>query len=126
MPYWAHIKEGWSHRHDSNVLFMFYENMSRDLPGTIRKVATFLGKKMNEEDVAKLTEYLKIENFRTNVAVNCCELKDVGVLKHGEQDFVRKGKTGAWCEEFTDELNIRADRWIEENLKNTDIKFPLR
>lgn len=126
MPYWSHIKEGWTHRHHSNVLFMFYEDMSRDLPSTIRKVAEFLGKTMNEEEITKLTEYLKIDNFRVNPAVNCSELKEVGVLKAGEQGFVRKGKTGGWSEEFTDELNERAERWIEENLKNTDLRFPSR
>lgn len=29
MPYWSHIQEGWEHRHCSNVLFMFYEDMNK-------------------------------------------------------------------------------------------------
>lgn len=28
-PYWEHIKEGWAHRNESNVLFMFYEEMNK-------------------------------------------------------------------------------------------------
>lgn len=126
MPYWKHIKEGWARRHEPNVLFMFYEDMSKDLPGTIRKIATFLGKAITDEEIAKLREYLKIDNFRNNEAVNGSELTDVGVLVKGEQGFVRKGRTGAWSEEFTSELIERADRWIEENLKDTDLRFPLK
>lgn len=26
-PYTEHVKEGWEHRHDANVLFLFYEQM---------------------------------------------------------------------------------------------------
>lgn len=124
MPYWTHIKEGWSHRNHPNVLFMFYEDMNKDLPGTIRKVAKFLNKNLSDEQVTKLSSYLNIENFRNNPAVNCNELKEIGVLKSGEQGFVRKGKTGAWSEEFTPELRERADRWIELNLEDTDLRFP--
>lgn len=29
MPYWSHLKEGWEHRHEPNVLFMFYEDMNK-------------------------------------------------------------------------------------------------
>lgn len=28
-PYWEHIKEGWAHRQEPNVLFMFYEEMNQ-------------------------------------------------------------------------------------------------
>ena len=34
------------------------------------------------------------------------------------------GKSGSWKEEFSPELNIRADKWIQENLKHTDLRFP--
>lgn len=42
----------------------------------------------------------------------------------GEQQFVRKGKNGEWKNEFGEETNIKADKWIEENLKGTDLRFP--
>lgn len=28
-PYWSHIDEGWEHRFEPNVLFMFYEEMNK-------------------------------------------------------------------------------------------------
>jgi hypothetical protein len=34
------------------------------------------------------------------------------------------GKSGNWKEEFSPELNRRADKWIQENLKHTDLRFP--
>lgn len=124
MPYWTHLEEGWSRRNEPNVLFMFYEDMCKDFPATIRKVAEFLGKQLDDEQIAKLGDYLSITNFRNNPAVNGVELREVHILKTGEQGFVRRGKTGGWQEEFTPELMDRANRWIQQNLKNTDMRFP--
>nr|CAD7263521.1 unnamed protein product [Timema shepardi] len=123
-PYWAHINEGWKRRHQPNVLFLFYEDINKDLPGTVRKVAQFLNKSLSEEQVAQMSKHLNIENFRRNPAVNMDFLKEVGLLNSGEQSFIRKGGVGGWTSEFTPELNQRADRWIHEHLKNTDIRFP--
>nr|CAD7402381.1 unnamed protein product [Timema cristinae] len=123
-PYWAHINEGWKRRHQPNVLFLFYEDINKDLPGTVKKVAQFLNKSLSDEQVAQMSKHLNIENFRRNPAVNMDFLKEVGLLNSGEQSFIRKGGVGGWTSEFTPELNQRADRWIHEHLKNTDIRFP--
>lgn len=37
-----HVTEWWAHRDDENVLFLWYEDLLRDLPAAIRKIATFL------------------------------------------------------------------------------------
>jgi len=36
------------------------------------------------------------------------------------------GKVGDWHAEFDEELNERADKWIEQNLRKTDMKFPIK
>lgn len=72
-----------------------------------------------------LENHLKIENFRNNKSVNFDVLKQLGILNNGEEGFVRKGENGGWKNDFTPELSKRADKWIEENLKNTDLRFPL-
>lgn len=79
---------------------------------------------MSEKDVNVLVNHLKIENFRLNSSVNFDMLKELGILKTGEQDFIRKGKNGGWIEVFDKELNKRADDWIAENLKSVGINFP--
>ncbi|XP_066996262.2 sulfotransferase 1C4 [Anabrus simplex] len=123
-PYWTHVIEGWERRSHPNLLFLFYEDMNKDLPATIQKVAAFLEKHLTDEEVEFLSNYLDITNFRRNSAVNFDLLKDVGMLIEGEQAFIRKGQTGSWIEEFTPELQERADKWIEDNIKKTDLRFP--
>ncbi|XP_037035025.1 luciferin sulfotransferase-like [Bradysia coprophila] len=126
MPYWSHLKEGWEHRNHPNVLFMFYEDMNKDLPATIRKVANFLKKNLTDEEVTKLTSYLSIENFKHNTSVNQNELKEVRILNPNEEAFVRKGKTNlkGWQKEYTPEIIERVEKWMEINLKETDMRFP--
>lgn len=125
-PYWTHIKEGWEHRNHPNVLFMFYEDMNQDLPATIRKVATFLGKSFTEEQVERLADHLHIRNFKKNPSVNCEELKGIKLLNSGEQGFVRSGKSDGWSNEYTPELKERAMKWIEENSKDLEFRFPIK
>lgn len=125
-PYWTHINEGWTHRKQPNVLFMFYEDMNKDLPGTIRKVATFLNKSFTEEQVLKLADHLHITNFKKNPAVNCEELKRIKLLNSGEQSFVRSGSSDGWSAEYTPELKEKVLKWIEENTRGVEFKFPVQ
>ncbi|MFN8493062.1 MAG: sulfotransferase domain-containing protein [Caldilineaceae bacterium] len=41
--YWHHLISWWEQRHRENVLLLCYENMKTDLPGTIRRIAQFMG-----------------------------------------------------------------------------------
>lgn len=89
-------------------------------------MAKFLDKKLNAEQIEKLTDYLRIENFRNNPAVNQHELKEVKILNSNEQSFVRNGKSvvKGWQKEFTPEIAGRAEKWINKNLQKIDFIFP--
>jgi hypothetical protein len=41
--WFRHVKGWWAHRADPNVLFLTYEELTRDLEGSVRKVAAFCG-----------------------------------------------------------------------------------
>lgn len=122
-PYFAHLKEAWALKNHPNLLFMFYEEMTYDFPKAIRKVAKFLGKAYTDEQFDKLAQYLHITNCRNNPMVNYSELKACGIIK--ADNFVRKGGCGGWKDMFTPEISAKADKWIEENLRDTDLRFPL-
>ncbi|KAJ8725829.1 hypothetical protein PYW08_004012 [Mythimna loreyi] len=122
-PYFEHVKEAWEKRDEPNMLFLFYEDLSKDLPASIRRVADFFGKQLNEEQMNRLCDHLSIENFKNNKSVNFEEMKNIGVLAKDET-FIRKGKTGGWRDYFDDEMTQQAERWIEDNLRDTDLRFP--
>ncbi|KAJ2951136.1 hypothetical protein O0L34_g5525 [Tuta absoluta] len=124
-PYFEQLKEAWENRHHPNMLFLFYEELSKDLPAAVCKVAKFFNKEFNQEQIAKLCDHLSIENFKKNKSVNSDELKELnGPLVTGEQSFIRKGKVGGWRDYFNEELMQQAETWMEENLRNTDFRFP--
>lgn len=110
-PFWEHIKEGWEVKNKENVLFLFYEELSKNMPDCIRKVSNFLGKTLNEDDINRLNNHLRIDNFRGAVRLP----HDVKGLKNTrEQGFIRKGKVGG-NEEYTGILKERASEWIKEH-----------
>uniref|UniRef100_A0A069DSW0 Putative sulfotransferase n=1 Tax=Panstrongylus megistus TaxID=65343 RepID=A0A069DSW0_9HEMI len=121
-PYWEHIKEGWANRHRPNFLFLFYEDLIRDMPGNIRKVAKFLNKEMKHDEVMKLADHLYVDNFRKNVTVTTI-WRTKGIFNPEAQGFIRRGKVGG-NKEFDDEIKLRAEKWFKKNLAKTDIKFP--
>ncbi len=43
----------WTHRHDSNVLFLTYEEMQKDLAPVVRAIASFIGLSDVTEDVVQ-------------------------------------------------------------------------
>ena len=53
------IATWWQYRHCSNILFLHYNDLKRDLPGSVRRIASFLDIPIREESfdlmVSKLT-----------------------------------------------------------------------
>ncbi|XP_046390345.1 sulfotransferase 1C4-like [Ischnura elegans] len=119
-PFWSHVDEAWRLKDHKNMLFLFYEDMKKDLPAAIRKTADFLGKSLTEEQVSQLDEYLQIDNFRKQPSM---QMEDRATVKDGEQGFYRKGVSGDWRNYFTPELNEKADAWIREQEKHTEVRF---
>ncbi|KAJ8977002.1 hypothetical protein NQ317_003428 [Molorchus minor] len=114
-PYWEHVKLGWNARSNKNVCFMFYEDMLKDMKSTIRKVAQFLERHLTDEQLLTICEKNEsVVNFFGEYLNDRCR---VGPL-------VREGKSGGWRNWFDDELNEKANKWIEDNYKETDLRFP--
>ncbi|KAF4516724.1 hypothetical protein B566_EDAN008413 [Ephemera danica] len=112
-PYWGHLREAWEQRDHPNMLFLFYEDIVKDMHGQIRKIANHYGKQMTEAQVRQLANHLKIENVRKNKIVN---LEAVTKISNPETPTVKEGNTAGLKDYFTPELNVRADSWITDNM----------
>ncbi|CAB3255262.1 unnamed protein product [Arctia plantaginis] len=122
-PIFEHVKEAWEKRNHPNMLFLFYEDLSKDLNASISRVADFLGKKITQEESVRLYEHLSFDNFKNNKSVNFEDMREIGLLAPTES-FVRKGKTGGWRDYFDEEMTQQAEQWIADNLRNTDLRYP--
>ncbi|XP_063222132.1 sulfotransferase 1C4-like isoform X3 [Bacillus rossius redtenbacheri] len=123
-PYWSHLKEGWDRRHHPNVMFIFYEDMLKDLSAVLERVARFVGRPVSEKQAEALKEYLRIDNFRRNPAVNMDFLKKAGLLASGEEPFIRRGAAGSSRSSLPVELERRADAWVRDNALRTGVELP--
>jgi len=122
-PYLAHIKEAVSLRDScTNMHFMWYEDMKKNLPGAIKEVSTFLGVELTEDQVHRLSEYLDIKNMKKNPAVNHQDRFESGAFASGES-FIRAGVAGGWAKYFNEPLNQKFDTWLSDKLEGTNIDF---
>nr|XP_024219674.1 sulfotransferase family cytosolic 1B member 1 [Halyomorpha halys] len=118
-PYWAHVESGYSRRNNPNLLFLFYEELKRDLPSQIRKVASFLNKTINDDEVEKLANFLHIDNFKKNSP----HIPIKGIANENRGSFIRKGEIGG-NSEFTEDLAKEAREWFKENIERNTMVFP--
>ena len=73
-PFFLHLEEAWEKRNHPNMLFLFYEDMKRDLGSVIDQVCKFLDSPLTKEKKDQLIDHLDIKNFRNNPAVNITDL----------------------------------------------------
>lgn len=124
---WPHYLDFWHKRQEPNILFLRYEDMKRDLKGTLIKLAKFLEKDYTDAEYDQLGEYLSFQSMRKNKA---CNLEDMLEERHGKgffqkvgDYFIRKGQVGDWKNHMSPELSKKFDDWIEANTKGTGLTF---
>ncbi|XP_047988843.1 luciferin sulfotransferase-like isoform X1 [Leguminivora glycinivorella] len=120
-PYFSHVKAAWAARHHPNMLFIFYEDIIKDLPAAIMRIADFLGKEVTDEQVARLCEHLDINKFRKNESVN---RSDLSKINPAAETFIRNGGAGGWRQHFDEEMAAQAQRWMRDHLTGSDLRFP--
>lgn len=86
-------------------------------------MAKFLEKFLTPQQINQLENHLRFDNFKNNKSVNISGLKDLGLFKSNEQNFVRKGRSGGWRDNFSQEEAKEVEKWVEENQKALGIKF---
>ncbi|KAM7359796.1 sulfotransferase 2 isoform 1-T2 [Cochliomyia hominivorax] len=131
--YWKHVLPFWKHSTDSNVLFLKYEDMKRDLPAVIRKCANFLkiDYQITDEDMKRICEHLKFDKMQSNPAVNLEPIlsqidatdKNDGTTEKEESKFIRKGQIGDWKNYISAEMSERFDEWIVMNSRGSGLTF---
>lgn len=120
--YWKFIMQAWKQRDHPNVCILFYEDMKRDLPSSIRKVATFMQKELTDLQIESLAQHLSFKSMKVNPAANCEPMREYAFTSP-ERCFMRKGEVGDWKNYFTDEMDARMNQAIEKHFKDSGLVF---
>uniref|UniRef100_A0A6M2E5L2 Putative sulfotransferase n=1 Tax=Amblyomma tuberculatum TaxID=48802 RepID=A0A6M2E5L2_9ACAR len=148
--YFDHVLSWYEHRGDSNVFFVTYEDIKKDTPGWVLKIADFLGKEeygdklRRQPDVfEKILGAISIESMKKINAViktwskqvasappeflppgmrSIVESIDISLLtKPAQGDFVRKGIVGDWRNHFSPEQIDRMKKRIALKTAGSDL-----
>lgn len=120
-PLVNHANEFQQLRNESNVHFITYAEMKRDLKAVIKSTAAFLGKSITSEQINELHQYLQPDTMRKN---NSCNQEDLMFLStsvyHSEYDpkfkFIRKAKLDTYREEMPQDFIQKFEEQIERKI----------
>lgn len=119
--YWDHVLEFWSIRHHENILFLTYEQMKTDMTKVVKRVSSFLHKKVSPKQMSLLLDHLSFEKMSVNKSCNHeHEVENTQrILDHTDDSFkfMKKGVTQSFKEEMDKEMLMAFDEWIYLNLK---------
>lgn len=119
--YWSHLRSWWPHRKDCEVLFLCYEDMKQDLPGTVQRIAAFIGCELDQalfDIVVRQSSVDFMREYKHQFDDNLLrEARDevCGLPPGGDSSKVRVGNVGDHVQELShdivDELDVI---WREE------------
>uniref|UniRef100_M3YXX0 Sulfotransferase n=1 Tax=Mustela putorius furo TaxID=9669 RepID=M3YXX0_MUSPF len=106
--WFEHVQEFWEHRMDSNVLFLKYEDMHRDLVTMVEQLARFLGVSCDKAQLEALSEHCH------QLVDQCC---------NAEALPVGRGRVGLWKDIFTVSMNEKFDLVYKQKMGKCGLAF---
>lgn len=125
--YVSHVKSYWKHRNESNLIFINYESMQKNLPNIIEKISAFINKPLLITDprMETLVHNLSFENMKIDTKASRRGHIDLHKKLYGSPikgDFMRKGIVGSHKEEMSENNIKMINKWIEEEVEEGELK----
>ncbi len=112
--FWENIGSWWAIRDLPNLMLLHFEDLRRDLPGQIRRIAAFLDIPVNEARFPAMVEHCSFDWMKANATASA-PLGGV-FWDGGAQVFINKGTNGRWRDVLTDDDNRRYEAMALERL----------
>ena len=112
----------WEHRHDDNVLLLFFDDLKEDHAGCVRRIAKFIGVDLDEDAIARVvhtTSHTEMSRHHSKFSSNKLAkfiAEKIGEIPPPEVSRVRKdgGKSGEGKQKLPGEVQQRIDqKWQE-------------
>nr|XP_056703504.1 sulfotransferase 6B1-like [Euleptes europaea] len=107
---------------DKNTLFLFYEDMKKDLPKVVKKVSTFLGVNASESGINEICAKSSFSEMKTNTEKeNYNPNQTVCALTSNRRLIFRKGAVGDWKNHFTPKQNRMFEETFAKKMKSSKV-----
>ncbi|EMP33995.1 Sulfotransferase 4A1 [Chelonia mydas] len=106
--WFEHVQEFWEHHTDSNVLFLKYEDMHKDLATMVEQLVRFLGVSYDKAQLESMVEHCH------QLIDQCC---------NAEALPVGRGRVGLWKDIFTVSMNEKFDLVYKQKMGKCDLTF---
>jgi len=116
-PYYEHIASYHQLRHLKHLLFLTYEEMSKDTFETVKRVSEFLECSYSDEQLQQVIEHVSFKKMREKVS-----LDNDPVGSRADFKFCRKGKVGGYRDEMTEDEIRFFDEWTTK--KKHELNLP--
>ncbi len=104
--WFRNVQSWWPHIEDDNVLWLRYENMKRDLAGTLERISSFLGWPLPAARREKILEYCSFEWMKAH-ADRFTRFPEDEAPSFRPGGFIRKGEVGDHRNLLTPEQEAR-------------------
>ena len=102
---------------------MTYEEMKKDLPQMIARMALFMEVDLSSDEVEKIAKIAEFKNMKGDDTANLSWLK-MFENKEGKSMFMRKGTVGDWKNFLSAEQSAQIDELYAKKISpNSDFKF---
>ncbi|XP_019849088.1 PREDICTED: sulfotransferase 1C2A-like [Amphimedon queenslandica] len=118
-----HVLSWWRHKDAKNILFLKYEDLKKDLPGSVKTIAQFMGYSLDDATIDKITRQSTFESMKDDPLATIDSLPLKFPVVSSSTPFIRKGVIGDWKNHFTDEQSARFDAEYTKRMSGTGLVF---
>jgi len=116
-----HFEDLWdNHRHDPNILLVYYEDLKENTLQQIRRVANHIGVPYTEEFLSQVCKAVDISNMKTG---KYSSEENIRRKFGSDVSLYRKGEIGDWRTHFTPAQNEDFDRIFTDWNKHRKMPF---
>ena len=113
-PFWENIRTWWEIRHLPNVTLLHFNDLKRDMPGEIRRIAAFLEIPIDEAKWNDILTHCSFDYMKAN-ATKSVPLGGA-FWDGGAQNFIHKGVNGRWTDTLAPEESAAYEKRAEKEL----------
>jgi hypothetical protein len=111
-----HVVGWWSHRQDTNILLLHYEDLLADLPGSVRRIAEFCQLEVDEGALPSIVEACTFDSMKVNERQFDHVWEVLSDLRLSPNAFLREGKAGQGKQVLTEQQRSEISRALELRL----------